>query len=80
MVPAWYTNELTRNDFLHRLQAGHERAWRAVYAWSAIARRLGAARTQLPIAVMANLGYRYYARHLATHYTCDWPIGFKEAA
>jgi radical SAM superfamily enzyme YgiQ (UPF0313 family) len=62
------------------LQAGHEHAWRAVYAWSAIARRLGAARTQLPITVMANLGYRYYARHLATHYTCDWPIGFKEAA
>jgi len=35
---------------------------------------------QLPIAVMANLGYRYYAYHLDTHYTCDWPIGFKKAA
>jgi radical SAM superfamily enzyme YgiQ (UPF0313 family) len=63
-----------------QLQAGHERAWRDVYSYSSIARRLGAARVQLPIAVMANLGYRYYAYHLDTHYTCDWPIGFKKAA
>jgi radical SAM superfamily enzyme YgiQ (UPF0313 family) len=62
------------------LQAGHEKAWRDVYAYSSIARRLAASRTQLPIAVMANLGYRYYAHHLETHYTCDWPIGFREAA
>ncbi len=62
------------------LQAGHERAWRNVYSIGSITRRLAAARTQLPIAVMANLGYRYYARHLETHYTCDWPIGFREAA
>ena len=62
------------------LQLGHEKAWRDVYAYSAIARRLAVSRTQLPIAVMANLGYRYYAHHLETHYTCDWPIGFREAA
>jgi radical SAM superfamily enzyme YgiQ (UPF0313 family) len=62
------------------LQLGHEKAWRDVYAYSAIARRLGRSRTQLPIAVMANLGYRYYAYHLETHYTCDWPVGFREAA
>jgi radical SAM superfamily enzyme YgiQ (UPF0313 family) len=64
----------------HELQAGHERAWRSVYSYSSIVRRLGIARTQLPIAIMANLGYRYYAYHLETHYTCDWPIGFKRAA
>jgi radical SAM superfamily enzyme YgiQ (UPF0313 family) len=62
------------------LQEGHERAWRSVYSWRSIARRLAGSRTQLPLALMANLGYRYYARHLATHYTCDWPIGLKEAA
>ena len=62
------------------LQAGHEKAWRDVYSYSSIARRLAASRTQLPIAIMANLGYRYYAHHLETHYTCDWPIGFREAA
>jgi radical SAM superfamily enzyme YgiQ (UPF0313 family) len=62
------------------LQEGHERAWKAVYAYSAIARRLAKSRTQLPIAIMANMGYRYYAHHLHTHYTCDWPIGRAEPA
>jgi radical SAM superfamily enzyme YgiQ (UPF0313 family) len=62
------------------LQLGHEKAWRDVYAYSSIARRLAVSRTQLPIAIMANLGYRYYAHHLETHYTCDWPISFREAA
>ena len=62
------------------LQAGHEKAWRDVYSYGSIVRRLARSRSQLPIAVMANLGYRYYARHLETHYTCDWPIGFREAA
>jgi radical SAM superfamily enzyme YgiQ (UPF0313 family) len=65
---------------VQELQAGHERAWRDVYSYGAIFRRLAAARTQLPIAVMANLGYRYYAHHLETHYNCDWPLGLKEAA
>jgi hypothetical protein len=69
-----------KNMSPRELQAGHARAWRSVYSYGAIFRRLAASRTQLPIAVMANLGYRYYAHHLETHYTCDWPIGFKEAA
>jgi len=62
------------------LQVGHEKAWRDVYSYGSMLRRLATSRTQLPIAVMANLGYRYYAQHLETHYTCDWPIGFREAA
>lgn len=62
------------------LQAGHEKAWRDAYSYGSIARRLGVSRTQLPIAVMANLGYRYYAYHLETHYNCDWPIGLRKAA
>jgi radical SAM superfamily enzyme YgiQ (UPF0313 family) len=62
------------------LQVGHEKAWRDVYSYGSIVRRLAKSRTQLPIAMMANLGYRYYAQHLETHYTCDWPIGFREAA
>src|SRR5712671_1870362 len=62
------------------LQIGHEKAWRDVYTITSIARRLARSRTQLPIAIMANLAYRYYAQHLETHYTCDWPIGFREAA
>jgi radical SAM superfamily enzyme YgiQ (UPF0313 family) len=62
------------------LRVGHETAWRDVYSYGSIVRRLAKSRTQLPIAMMANLGYRYYAQHLETHYTCDWPIGFQEAA
>jgi radical SAM superfamily enzyme YgiQ (UPF0313 family) len=62
------------------LQTGHEKAWRDAYSYRSIAHRLGASRTQLPIAVMANLGYRYYAHHLETHYTCDWPIILRKAA
>jgi radical SAM superfamily enzyme YgiQ (UPF0313 family) len=62
------------------LREGHERAWKAVYGVRAIASRLGRSRTQLPIAVMANMGYRYYARHLSTHYTCDYPYATARAA
>jgi radical SAM superfamily enzyme YgiQ (UPF0313 family) len=62
------------------LQNGHERAWRSAYSYSSIARRLNGSRTQTPIAVMANLGYRYYAYHLKTHYNCDWPISVRKAA
>ena len=59
------------------LQTGHERAWRMVYSRRAIARRLSRSRTQLPVSIMANMGYRYYAHHLHTHYTCDWAIGYE---
>jgi radical SAM superfamily enzyme YgiQ (UPF0313 family) len=61
------------------LREGHERVWKAVYGYGAIMRRLGRSRTQLPIAIMANLGYRYYANHLSTHYTCDWPYAAAQA-
>lgn len=55
------------------LQAGHERAWKRAYRWSAIARRLPHARARVALSLAANLGYRFYAHHLHTHYTCDWP-------
>jgi radical SAM superfamily enzyme YgiQ (UPF0313 family) len=69
-----------QNMSVRELQEGHERAWKRAYRVSAIARRLAGSRTQLPIAVMANLGYRFYANHLHTHYTCDWQISFERAA
>ena len=62
------------------LQAGHQRAWRKAYTYRAIAARLRHARTQMPLSLMANLGYRYYAHHLHTHYTCDWAEIAREAA
>jgi radical SAM superfamily enzyme YgiQ (UPF0313 family) len=55
------------------LAAGHERAWKAVYGWPSIARRLWNARNFQPLALSANLGYRFYARNLSRFYNCDWP-------
>jgi len=59
---------------VRQLAEGHERAWKKVYGWKAIARRLWAARNFWPITLAANLGYRFYAHHLREFYTCDWPI------
>jgi radical SAM superfamily enzyme YgiQ (UPF0313 family) len=56
------------------LQAGHERAWKYAYRYRSMARRLLRSRTQLPLGIMANLGYRFYAHRLHQFYTCDWPI------
>jgi len=56
------------------LEAGHQRAWKAVYGYGAIARRLWSARNFQPLAIGANLGYRFYAHNLNRFYNCDWPI------
>ena len=68
------------NMSVDELQEGHVKAWRDVYSHSSIAKRLAKSRTQLPIAVIANFGYRFYAYHLHTHYTCDWAIGYERSA
>jgi radical SAM superfamily enzyme YgiQ (UPF0313 family) len=72
-----FTPKLMSVDDLTR---GHERAWRAAYSMGSIARRLSRSRTQLPIAVTANMGYRFYSRNLDRFYTCDWPVGARTAA
>lgn len=59
---------------VQELAIGHERAWKNVYRWSAIGRRLWTARNFKPLALTANLGYRFYAHNLHRFYTCDWPI------
>jgi radical SAM superfamily enzyme YgiQ (UPF0313 family) len=53
------------------LLQGTEWAWKQTYSFSSIARRLLGARTQLPIAIAANLGYRFYAYRLHNYYHCD---------
>lgn len=58
-----------------QLLEAHEQAWRKTYSYPAIARRIGGSRVQVPLSIGANLGYRFYAYHLQTHYTCDWFIG-----
>ncbi len=62
-----------RNMTVAQLQAGHERAWKQVYRWGPILSRMRHAGTQIPLSFAANVGYRFYAHHLHTHYTCDWP-------
>ena len=57
-----------------QLAAGHERAWKSVYRYGSIARRLWKARAYEPLAVAANLGYRFYAHNLHRFYTCDWHL------
>lgn len=56
------------------LAAGHEWAWKKVYEYKAIAKRLWKAKNFNPMALTVNLGYRFYAHNLHKFYTCDWPI------
>lgn len=56
------------------LADGHERAWREVYRWRSIGSRLWRARNFTPLALSANLGYRFYAHNLHRFYNCDLPI------
>ena len=56
-----------------QLAEGHERAWKSVYRWGPILSRMRHAGTQIPLSFAANVGYRFYAHNLHTHYTCDWP-------
>ena len=61
------------------LQRGAERAWKMTYSYRSIFRRLAGARVQLPIAIPANFGYRFYAHHLNKYYTCDWALPSRSA-
>jgi radical SAM superfamily enzyme YgiQ (UPF0313 family) len=50
------------------------RVWKKTYGYSSIWKRLAGSRTQLPISIPANFGYRFYANHLDSFYTCDWQL------
>lgn len=63
-----------RNMTADQLLDNTQRAWKKTYSYSAIAKRLLGSRTQLPIAIPANVGYRFYAYHLDSFYTCDWRL------
>jgi radical SAM superfamily enzyme YgiQ (UPF0313 family) len=65
------------------LQCGTEAAWRHAYSWSALARRLRTTAAPLHVALVTNLGYRFYARRLHRFYTCDamsWDSGAEAVA
>lgn len=59
---------------VQQLQEGTERAWRHAYSWRSIGRRLSRSPASRSTAVMANLGYRYYAHNLHRFYNCDWML------
>ncbi|MCP4697184.1 MAG: B12-binding domain-containing radical SAM protein [Gammaproteobacteria bacterium] len=63
-----------KNISVRELSQGHEKAWKKVYRWSSVARRLWRAGNFTFLAVSANLGYRFYAHHLHRYYNCDMQI------
>lgn len=63
-----------RNMTADELLQGTRRAWKRTYSYASMTRRLAASRTQLHVAIPANLGYRFYAYHLDSFYTCDWRL------
>jgi radical SAM superfamily enzyme YgiQ (UPF0313 family) len=60
---------------VQQVYEGHETAWKYTYSWRSMAQRLLGSRIQVPVWVIANLGYRFYAHHLHDFYHCDWLIG-----
>lgn len=56
------------------LLEGTRRAWKTTYSYLSMLRRLAGSRTQLHVAIPANLGYRFYAYHLDSFYNCDWRL------
>jgi len=59
-----------KNMSEEELFEGHERVWREVYSYRAIASRCSSALRDRMLLLGANLGYRLYARNLARFYTC----------
>jgi radical SAM superfamily enzyme YgiQ (UPF0313 family) len=57
---------------VEQLQSGIEAAWKYAYRYSSILRRITANPSGIPLAITANLGYRFYAPHLRKFDTCDW--------
>src|SRR5262249_43049684 len=53
------------------LQRGTEAAWKYAYSWKSIAQRLMPSPGAPPLALLTNLGSRYYAHRLHKFYTCD---------
>jgi radical SAM superfamily enzyme YgiQ (UPF0313 family) len=63
-----------KNMSVDELLQNTRRAWKKTYSYASIWKRLAGSRTQLPIAIPANIGYRFYAYHLDTFYNCDWQL------
>jgi radical SAM superfamily enzyme YgiQ (UPF0313 family) len=64
-----------RNMTQDELLRNTRRVWKKTYSYPSIWKRLSGSRTRLPLAIPANIGYRFYAYHLDSFYTCDWFVG-----
>ena len=62
------------------LMRGTEAAWKHVYSYRSIARRIWSSPAARSVVIGANLGYRFYAHHLHRYYNCDWGLVPKTAA
>ncbi len=56
------------------LMRGTEAAWKHVYSYPSIARRIWRSPASRSVVIGANLGYRHYAHHLDRYYNCDWGL------
>lgn len=63
-----------RNMTPDELLQNTRQAWKQTYSYSSICKRLCGSRTLPSVSVPANFGYRFYANHLDTFYTCDWQL------
>jgi radical SAM superfamily enzyme YgiQ (UPF0313 family) len=63
-----------KNMTADELLRNTRRAWKQTYSYASMWKRLAGSRTQLPVSIPANFGYRFYANHLDSFYTCDWQL------
>ena len=59
---------------IDELQHGNELAWKHAYSWRSIGSRLRYTAAPRHVAILTNLGYRYYAHGLHKFYNCDWML------
>lgn len=59
---------------IDELQYGNEAAWKYAYSARGMWKRLRRTAAPWHVALLTNLGYRYYAHHLKQFYTCDWML------
>ncbi len=63
-----------KNMSVDQLQEGNQFAWKYAYRWKPIVKRVLRNPKQMHVALLANLGYRFYARNLNRFYNCDWVL------
>ena len=63
-----------KNMTVEQLQEGNQFAWKYAYRWKPIMKRVLRNPKQMHVALLANMGYRFYARNLKKFYNCDWVL------